>query len=156
MRGIIVDSEIRRIEDSRTGPARRTLLLGAGAAGAIAVLAACAGGGSGASGDTATATGNATVSNDLGKASDIVVGSGRIFPDQLVVVTQPTEGDFKAFTATCTHMQCTVNKIENGQIVCPCHGSRYSINDGSVIQGPAPKPLAAKTIKVVNGEVTLG
>ncbi len=149
-----------------TGPARRALLLGVGAAGAAAVLAACGG-----KSDTSTATDQATTGAtggatsgatgaatpvDLGKASDITVGSGRIFPEQLVVVTQPTAGVFKAFTATCTHLHCTVTSIQNGQIVCPCHGSHYSIVDGSVQSGPAPSPLAAKAITVANGEITLG
>lgn len=105
----------------------------------------------------ATAGGTAVNSaNALGAETDIPVGGGKIFSDKLIVVTQPTKGDFKAFTAICTHLQCTVGTIENGQIICPCHGSRYSIADGSVIQGPAPRALAPKSIKVAKGEVTLG
>jgi Rieske Fe-S protein len=58
------------------------------------------------------------------------------------VITQPTAGEFKAFTAICTHKGCPVQKVENQEIACPCHGSRFSIKDGSAVGGPATEPLA--------------
>jgi Rieske Fe-S protein len=64
------------------------------------------------------------------------------------VVTQPTAGDFKCFTAVCTHMGCTVSSVSGGTINCPCHGSRFNINNGSVVNGPAASPLAPINIKV--------
>lgn len=91
----------------------------------------------------------------LSGTSAIPVGGGKIFPAQLVVVTQPTAGQFKAFSATCTHMGCTVNQIADGRIDCPCHGSEYSITDGAVLRGPAPKPLPAKQIKVTGDSIFL-
>ena len=57
------------------------------------------------------------------------------------VVTQPTKGDFKAFSKICTHRQCTVAAVRDGMIHCNCHGSEFSIKDGSVVHDPAPKPL---------------
>jgi Rieske Fe-S protein len=66
----------------------------------------------------------------------------------MVVVTQPTAGSFKAFTAVCTHQGCTVGSVSGGAIHCPCHGSAFSIKDGSVVNGPATQPLAAVSIKV--------
>jgi Rieske Fe-S protein len=91
----------------------------------------------------------------LSGTSAIPVGGGKIFPTQLVVVTQPSAGQFKAFSAVCTHMGCTVNQIANGRIDCPCHGSEYSITDGTVLAGPAPKPLPAKQIKVTGDSIFL-
>jgi Rieske Fe-S protein len=91
----------------------------------------------------------------LSGTSAIPVGGGMIFPAQLVVVTQPSAGQFKAFSAVCTHMGCTVNQIANGRIDCPCHGSEYSITDGAVLAGPAPKPLPAKQIKVTGDSIFL-
>jgi Rieske Fe-S protein len=140
------------------GPSRRTVLLGAGSAGAVALLAAC--GSPGATGTSQPAGGGAgtgTVSGDidLGPATDIPVGGGKVYPDHAAVVTQPTAGQFKAFNAICTHMHCTVGDVANGTINCPCHGSRYSITDGSVVQGPAPKALAPKTVEVKDGDVHL-
>jgi Rieske Fe-S protein len=91
----------------------------------------------------------------LAATSDIPVGSGMIFPAPQVVVTQPTAGEFKAFSAVCTHMGCIVNQVSNGTIDCPCHGSQYSIATGDVVTGPAPRPLPAKQIKVSGGSVFL-
>ncbi len=127
---------------------RRTVLLGAAAGGtALPLLAAC-GGGSG--GSASGATGPVTLA-----ASEVPVGGGVVVPDHKVVVTQPTRGDFKAFTAVCTHQGCLVGSVRNGQIVCPCHHSHFSITDGAVTSGPAPSPLAAKQVTVKGGKVTV-
>jgi len=91
----------------------------------------------------------------LTATSAIPVGGGKIFPSQTTVVTQPTAGEFKVFSAVCTHMGCIVNQIADGRIDCPCHGSEYSITDGAVLAGPAPKPLPAKPFKVTGDNIFL-
>ena len=83
------------------------------------------------------------------------VGGGTVFADKDVVVTQPTAGDFKAFSATCTHQGCKVKSVTDGQIVCPCHGSRFAVADGAVVGGPAKRPLPAKTISVDGDSIVL-
>lgn len=90
----------------------------------------------------------------LAKTADIPVGGGTIFKDQKIVVTQPTEGDFKAFSATCTHQGCTVDSVESGMINCPCHGSMFNL-DGTVMGGPATKPLPEVQIKVEGDTISL-
>jgi Rieske Fe-S protein len=92
----------------------------------------------------------------LGSASDVPVGGGVVYTEQEVVVTQPTEGDFLGFTAICTHQGCTVGDVSDGTINCPCHGSMYSIEDGSVVGGPAPAPLASENVSVQGQNVVLG
>jgi Rieske Fe-S protein len=77
-------------------------------------------------------------------------GGGVILKDKYVV-TQPAPGEFKAFTAICTHAGCPVKKVEEQQIKCPCHGSRFSITDGSPVGGPAKTPLAPVKL-VVSGK----
>lgn len=72
--------------------------------------------------------------------ADIPVGGGGVFEEQRVVVTQPTEGEFKGFSFVCTHSGCPVNQVTD-EILCPCHGSKFSITDGSPTAGPAPSPL---------------
>jgi Rieske Fe-S protein len=130
---------------------RRSLLRGAAVGGvALPLLVACGndGGGAAAAGGGAGGT--------LTKTSDVPVGGGTILPDQQVVVTQPAKGEFKAFSAVCTHMSCLVNSVSDGEIHCPCHGSVYSIKDGSVLGGPAPQPLPPVKISVEGAEIVKG
>jgi nitrite reductase/ring-hydroxylating ferredoxin subunit len=105
----------------------------------------------GGGGSTGGAQGSA-----LATTSEIPVGSGKIFTSEKVVVTQPNSGDFKAFSAICTHMGCIVSTISNGTIDCPCHGSQYSISTGAVVGGPAPSPLPAQAIKLTGSNIFLG
>lgn len=118
---------------------RRSVLRGAGVAGLGApLLVACgSGGGNG--------PGGGEVTLDSG---DVPVGGGTILEDELVVVTQPAEGEFQAFSAVCTHQGCPVQSITDGEIVCNCHGSRFSIEDGSVLSGPADAPLESRSVSV--------
>lgn len=118
-------------------------------------LAACSSGGSDSSGSGSSSGGTSSSPTVLGKTSDIPVGGGVIYADDKVVVTQPTAGTFKGFSSTCTHLGCTVNKVADGLIQCPCHGSKYSVTDGSVKSGPAPKPLPSENVSVSNGQVVL-
>jgi Rieske Fe-S protein len=87
--------------------------------------------------------------------ADVPVGGGIVVSDEQAVVTQPSEGEFRAFTAVCTHAQCLVTAVSDGIISCPCHGSQYSIEDGSVVGGPAPAPLAAVDFTVADNQITL-
>jgi Rieske Fe-S protein len=85
----------------------------------------------------------------------IPVGGGVIYPNQAVVVTQPTAGVFKGFSAICPHQGCTVQQIAQGLIFCPCHLSTFSITDGSVKQGPAQTGLQPVAVKVVGTDVVV-
>jgi nitrite reductase/ring-hydroxylating ferredoxin subunit len=155
-----------------TRATRRGVLAGVGLVGLAGAVSACASSGSSGSpagtsadangGTGAGAAGASTPApagngaNALAATSEIPVGSGKIFTSEKVVVTQPASGDLKAFSAVCTHMGCIVNQISNGTIDCPCHGSQFSIEDGSVVGGPAPSPLAAEAIKVSGTSIILG
>jgi Rieske Fe-S protein len=149
---------------------RRALLAGAGAVGASVVLAACGtdksnDSSSGGSGNPAPTSGGATGapsggaerggSATLAKTSEIPVGGGKVLSAQGIVVTQPTAGQFKGFSNICTHQGCPVSSVDGGTINCTCHGSHFSITDGSVKGGPATKPLPAKNVKVSGDSVTL-
>jgi Rieske Fe-S protein len=159
---------------SASGPARRTVVAAAGAAGLAVALTACGGsdddtsgssadsGSTGASSDGGDGTsgggsggGENAGADPLASTADIPEGGGKVFADRKVVVTQPTAGEFKAFSATCTHQGCAVKSIADGVINCPCHNSNFSITDGSVQSGPATKPLPAVEITVSGDSITL-
>jgi Rieske Fe-S protein len=129
---------------------RRALAGSAALAVGAPVLAACGSDGStavdsGASGDSGTGSGSGET---LASAADVPVGGCLVVPDAKVVVTQPTEGDFKAFTAVCTHQGCLVETSTEGDIPCPCHSSKFSLEDGAPVSGPATSALAAVEITV--------
>jgi Rieske Fe-S protein len=138
---------------------RRNVLLGVAAAGVAAPVVAACGSSTGSSNDktgsSGSSSGSPSGSSGGISTSEIPVGGGKIFTTQEIVVTQPTAGVFKAFSAVCTHAGCLVNKVADKQIQCPCHFSHYSIEDGSVESGPAPKPLPEKTVKLTGDNLTV-
>jgi len=151
-------------EPSVPASRRRTLLACAGAA-CAAVLAGCArydsnnGGVAGrqpAQGSSPPASqaspgsGAAAPAGPaaLARTADIPVGGGKVLADKKIVITQPQAGSFNAFTAVCTHQGCIVGSVTGGTINCPCHGSKFNIANGSVVNGPAASPLAPVGIKV--------
>ena len=91
----------------------------------------------------------------IGTTADIPVGGGAIFADAKVVVTQPTPGTFKCFSAVCTHQGCLVTDIGQGTINCACHGSNFDATDGAVVDGPAKSPLPTRTITVSGDSIRL-
>jgi Rieske Fe-S protein len=151
-------------EPARPVLERRTVLRGTAVGGlALPLLAAC--GSDGEATDSPTApgpdTGTGAGTGDPGGGSpglvsttEVPVGGGEILPEERVVVTQPAAGEFKAFTAVCTHQGCTVTSVSDGIIHCSCHGSRFSIEDGSVVGGPAPAPLEEIPVTVEDDRVT--
>ncbi|MEU6134210.1 Rieske (2Fe-2S) protein [Nocardioides sp. NPDC047086] len=116
----------------------------------VPLLAACGGSDSGGTGGGDSGS---TGDGPLVATSEIPVGGGVIVADRNLVATQPTEGTFKVFSAICTHRSCPVTKVAGGTIDCPCHGSRFSIEDGSVTQGPATSPLEEVAFEVTDGEI---
>ncbi len=165
-------------------PTRRTVLRGAVLAGAaVPFLAACGsgsdsdagsggatktsepntsgspetsnGGGGGAGGSNGNNGEGVDVGPTLASTNDVPAGGGLILDTEEVVITQPAAGEFKCFTAICTHMNCTVANVSGGTINCTCHGSMFSIEDGSVVAGPAPSPLAPKEITVQGKDISL-
>lgn len=137
---------------------RRGMIRGVAVAGLAApLLAACGGddeepaatGGDDSGGDPAGS------GDELTSTADVPSGGGVVLAEQQVVVTQPSDGDFKAFTAVCTHQGCIVAEVKDGTINCNCHGSRYNIEDGSVENGPATKGLEEVPITVDGDAITM-
>ena len=142
---------------------RRTVIGGAAAVGGAAVLAAC-GAGDDTTDETTDQTDSDSDSADQGDgdaaggevlvaASEVPVGGGVILGASQVVVTQPTEGDFKGFSSTCTHQGCQVASVQGDAITCACHNSSFSIDDGSVLGGPATAPLPEVAVALDGDQV---
>jgi Rieske Fe-S protein len=155
---------------------RRALAGMAGAGVALPVLVACGDDGTtttGSSGGAPTAPGTAPSSSatpgaaattevpapsaaptGFASSADVPIGGGTIFADQEVVVTQPRAGQFRCFSSICTHAGCPVTKVTT-TIDCTCHGSRFSLADGSPAAGPASDPLPAVDITVTGDQISL-
>jgi Rieske Fe-S protein len=143
---------------------RRTVLQAGGILAVGGLVAACSSGGGESAAGSAAATSSAPAGSapasagggtGVAQVSDIPVGGGIIIDDPAVVITQPVEGEIKAFTAICTHQGCLVSQVVDNEIICPCHGSRFSAVDGSVTSGPATTGLAAAGVAVEGGSVVL-
>lgn len=128
---------------------RRNVVLGVSAAGAglvaVATLAACS-----PSPAPSNGAGGQEASTTVPESS-VPVAGGVVIDAAQVIVTQPTAGQYKAFSAICTHAGCLVAGVSQGQIVCPCHGSTFNMTTGAVINGPASAPLPTRTV-TVNGK----
>src|SRR3954453_15380098 len=157
---------------SRNTMSRRTVLRGAAVGGAVvaggSVLSACGGDTTTADPSSSTPAASPTESGPTAGANsgggsggaeiltttgDVPVDGGVVLDTDKVVITPPKANDFKGFSAVCTHLGCLVNDVSGGTINCPCHGSQYSIEDGSVVSGPAPSPLPAVDIKVEGNNI---
>lgn len=144
--------------EGSAGGTRRGLLIGAGLAGMAGLAAACGeagGSGSGSGSGDADGGGDGGAGTALASVSEIPVGGGKVFEDAKVVVCQPRQGEFTAFSAACTHRGCSVGSVTGGTINCPCHGSKFKITDGSVASPPADEPLAQKKVTVQGGKIML-
>lgn len=165
----------RTHDDVTSLVARRTVLRGAMVAGVAApFLAACGGdstadeGSTGTTGSTGSSSppdgstsppdaGGSSTGTDsaIATTADVPAGGGLILDDPQIVITQPTAGEFKGFSSICTHQGCPVDNVTDGTINCACHGSMYSIKDGSVVGGPAPAPLPEQKIAVEGKSIAL-
>ncbi|MFC0848967.1 Rieske (2Fe-2S) protein [Streptomyces noboritoensis] len=133
--------------------ARRTVLKGAALAGAAGLgVAACS---------TDSKLGHAerptpTAPVALGAPEEIPVGGAKLYREQRLMVSCPAKGEYKAFSAQCTHAGCVLDKIEDGHGNCPCHGSRFNVMTGKPVQGPATVPLPSVPVKVKDGKLVAG
>ena len=116
----------------------------------------------GAASSSTTGGSGASGSGVLVATADVPVGEGVILHDQNIVVTQPSKGTFEGFTATCTHAGCPLANVAAGTINCTCHGSQFSITDGSNVTGPSGTAagsipgLAKVAVKVQGANVVQG
>jgi Rieske Fe-S protein len=134
---------------------RRTALVGTGVAG-VALLAGCSTyGGETETPAPATAPGggNVDAGKEIAQVQDVPVNGGKVIGN--IVVTQPAPGEFKAFSAVCTHQGCKVARVGRETIDCLCHGSKFGVTDGQPKGGPATKPLPPVAVVVEGTAIRL-
>ncbi|MEU6977956.1 MULTISPECIES: Rieske (2Fe-2S) protein [unclassified Streptomyces] len=132
---------------------RRTVLKGAALAGAAGLgVSACST--DSKLGHAQTPTPTAPVS--LGAPDEVPVGGAKLYREQRLLVHCPAKGQYKAFSAQCTHAGCVLDKIEDNEGNCPCHGSRFDVTTGKALQGPATVPLPEVPVRVENGKLVAG
>jgi nitrite reductase/ring-hydroxylating ferredoxin subunit len=144
---------------------RRQVVVGAAGIAGVAALAACSASDTAVHATTPSqssapgaSTSDAAASGALVTTAEVPEGGGVIVSanGQAYAVTQPTKGEFKCFSAVCPHQGCNCNAVQDGQIVCPCHGSMFAIATGDVTQGPATTGLTAEKITVAGSSISLG
>lgn len=146
---------------------RRHALTGVAGVGlGVPLLAACAGDDSAVDPQAATTQTPATpespaaggepteAATSFASTADVPVGGGAVFPDEGVVVTQPSDGEFLGFSITCPHQGCPVDRVTEDGIVCPCHGSVFDLSSGAPTAGPAQSPLGAVQLRIQGTDIT--
>ncbi|EFC86421.1 Rieske (2Fe-2S) protein [Parafrankia sp. EUN1f] len=130
---------------------------------AVTVVAAAAGyavAGSSSAADakpaTAAANGGGTAPGAQGvlaQLADVPQNGGLVLRDSGIVLTRDGGDNVQGFSAVCTHQGCTVSSVAQGQIICPCHGSRFDAATGQPVAGPARKQLPPVNVSVRDGAV---
>jgi Rieske Fe-S protein len=154
----------RRISRSRF--IRLGAILGVGST-VVSIAATCGVGGGSRNRQSPTTAGSVAVGPEVDVGEAIVAKSelarGSAFPftnaetGEPGVLVHTQEGEFVAYSAVCTHQQCTVAyRQDMRKLVCPCHGSVFDPADGAKVEaGPAPRPLPKAPIEVRSGRIFL-
>jgi Rieske Fe-S protein len=139
---------------------RRSVLRGT----LVTVIGAVAGYGAARNSAAARAKRGTTAANAYGAATDqggrllapvdkVPQGGGLVLSDPAIVLTRTASGDLHAFSAVCTHQGCNVDRVADGKIDCPCHGSQFDADTGKAVTGPASSPLTAIPVVVREGSI---
>lgn len=93
----------------------------------------------------------------LATTGEFPTGGGKVVTtgSGVVVVTQPADGQFKAFSGRCPHQGCPVTEVLENTIFCNCHGSTFDAETGDRMEGPAPVGLTPVAISVEGDQIVL-
>jgi nitrite reductase/ring-hydroxylating ferredoxin subunit len=117
--------------------------------------------GSGTSGDGSASPDASSPAGGGGlvAADEVPVGGGVVITGEKVIVTQPVEGEFKAYTTVCTHQGGDITSVSDGRMTCSLHGSQFAVEDGANVVGPngsdagSVAPLPEVPVRVEGGQV---
>ena len=88
-------------------------------------------------------------------ASEVPEGGAAFDEDSNTIYSQPAQGEFRAFDATCPHQGCAVSDFAEGRLVCPCHGSEFDPDSGEVLGGPATSGLTVKEVTMSGDDLVV-
>lgn len=132
---------------------RRSLLCSAAAAGIAGLgLTSCAGEDAGWPKSPAAESEAVKV----GKPEEVPVGGAKIYREHRLLIAQPRQGEYRAFSAVCTHGGCVLSSVSKLEANCACHGSVFDANDGSVVRTPATVDLPEYPVEVKGGVLVVG
>ena len=102
--------------------------------------------------------GRAAPSRVIARADAVPVRGSMIFQyptdNDPCILIRPTADEFVAYSRLCTHATCPVYyRPAQNTIECPCHQGFFSVADGSVLQGPPPRPLTRILIERRGDEI---
>lgn len=97
-----------------------------------------------------------TAGEELARLEDLPDGQSTVVSaaDGTPFLLTRSGGEVTALSASCTHQGCAV-RVEGSAAACPCHGSRFALPEGAVLQGPATQPLPAVQVEVSDGVVVV-
>ncbi|MCK1796462.1 Rieske (2Fe-2S) protein [Streptomyces sp. XM4193] len=141
------------MHDDERSPSRRSLLCGAAAAGAAGLgLTACSGAGE----EWPKSPAAESEAVGLGSADSVPVGGARLYRDDRLLISQPEQGKYRAFSAVCTHGGCVLSSVEKLEADCACHGSRFDAGTGKVLRSPATTDLPEYPVRLKDGSLVVG
>ena len=91
------------------------------------------------------------------KVDELVPNSGKVFPfgSKPAILIRLQDGEYHAFSAVCTHLQCTVQYRKDFKLIwCACHNGRYDLN-GNVVSGPPPSPLERYNVAISGSDIVV-
>jgi 3-phenylpropionate/trans-cinnamate dioxygenase ferredoxin component len=74
------------------------------------------------------------------------------------VAVANVNGTFYAFDDACTHMGCSLvaqGRLSGATVTCDCHGSQFDVRTGTVLHGPATRPVQTYPVDA-DGHVHVG
>lgn len=89
------------------------------------------------------------------KTGELAPNSAKLFRfgSRPALLIYTAEGEYRAFSAVCTHLTCTVSyEADTGTLYCPCHNGRFDLA-GNVLSGPPPRPLDVYKVELSGDDI---
>ena len=95
----------------------------------------------------------------VAQSGELIPGATKLVEvDDEQIVLANLDGTVVAFTNVCTHAGCDLaeGQLEGEELECECHGSRFSVRTGAVLNGPAIEPLTLYSVRIEGDDLLVG